>query len=72
MTPLQFAQLQVTCDAKDWHKVDGIPEIPADGMSFTTLTIQTIDAQGNPITTEKDCHESFSELMQVQLRTRKK
>ncbi|KYC43646.1 hypothetical protein WA1_00280 [Scytonema hofmannii PCC 7110] len=55
----EITQLQVTSDAKDFHKVDGIPEIPADGTSFTTITIQKADIQGNPLTTTKDNDEIF-------------
>lgn len=40
--PERFA-LYLTCDAPDQHPVDGIPEIAADGKSYTTITIQKID-----------------------------
>jgi hypothetical protein len=55
----ELTQLQVTSDAKDFHKVDGIPEIPADGTSFITITIQKVNIQGKPLTTTKDNHEIF-------------
>lgn len=38
--------LRLSCDAPDVHPVDGIPEIRADGASFTTITVQKVDEQG--------------------------
>src|SRR5262245_41885866 len=40
-TPKQFSLL-LSCDAQDIHPVDGVPEIPADGESFTTIKAQKI------------------------------
>lgn len=40
------AFLALTSDAPDVHPVDGIAEIKADGASFTTISVQKIDAQG--------------------------
>ena len=40
--------LRLSCDAPDVHPVDGIPEIRADGASFTTITVQKVDEQGKP------------------------
>jgi hypothetical protein len=38
--------LALSCDASDVHPVDGIPEISADGESFTTITVQKVDGRG--------------------------
>jgi hypothetical protein len=38
--------LQLNCDAPDAHPVDGIPEVTADGTSFTTITVRKIDESG--------------------------
>jgi hypothetical protein len=38
--------LMLSCDAPDVHPVDGIPEISADGESFTTITVQKVDGRG--------------------------
>jgi hypothetical protein len=46
-TPERFS-ISLSCDAQDVHPVDGIPEIPADGESFTTIKVQKIDGQGAP------------------------
>jgi hypothetical protein len=46
--------LQLSCDAPDFHPVDGIPEISADGESFTTITAQKIDESGEPQQGNKD------------------
>jgi hypothetical protein len=46
-TPKRFS-LSLSCDAPDVHPVDGIPEIPADGESFTTIKVLKIDEQGAP------------------------
>lgn len=40
--------LLLSCDAPDAHPVDGIPEIRADGTSFTTITVQKVDGGGKP------------------------
>jgi len=46
-TPERFS-ISLSCDAQDVHPVDGIPEIPADGISFTTIKAQKIDERGAP------------------------
>jgi hypothetical protein len=38
--------LLLSCDAPDVHPADGIPEIHADGASFTTITAQKVDEFG--------------------------
>ncbi len=45
---LSEAYLAITCDATDLHPVDGLPTVKADGESFTTVTVQKLDAQGKP------------------------
>jgi hypothetical protein len=56
---LEFTQLKVTSDAKDFHTVDGIGEIPADGQSFTTITIEKLNSQGDPLRRGRDNDEVF-------------
>jgi len=46
--------LQLSCDAPDVHPVDGVPEIDADGESFTTITVRKVDHQGEPQQANKD------------------
>lgn len=46
--------LLLGCDALDAHPVDGIPEISADGESFTTITVQKLDERGELQQGEKD------------------
>src|SRR5262249_45696342 len=46
--------LQLSCDAPDVHPVDGVPEIAADGESFTTITVRKVDHQGGPQQANKD------------------
>jgi hypothetical protein len=46
-TPKVFL-LRLSCDAPDVHPADGIPEIPANGDSFTTITVQKVDEAGAP------------------------
>lgn len=58
-TQLEVASLVLSSDAKDFHVVDGIGEIPADGTSFTTITIQKVDANGGPLIRAKDKDELF-------------
>jgi hypothetical protein len=36
------------------HPVDGIPEIPTDGSSFTTITVQKVDERWQPQTDRND------------------
>ncbi|MEW6211746.1 MAG: hypothetical protein AB1631_25540 [Acidobacteriota bacterium] len=42
----RLSYLLMSSDAPDAHPVDGIPEIAADGVSFTTITVQKIDDRG--------------------------
>ena len=42
----KVCRLLIQSDAADVHPVDGIPEIKANGTSFTTITIQKVDEQG--------------------------
>jgi hypothetical protein len=56
---LEFSQLMMLSDAKDVHVVDGIGEIPADGESFTTITIQKLDTRSAPLQREQDNDEIF-------------
>jgi len=44
----KLSYLVITSDAPDVHPVDGVPEIAADGESFTTITLQKVDAGGEP------------------------
>lgn len=46
--------LTLTSDAKDVHPVDGIPEIAADGESFTTITARKTDGQGKALQGKDD------------------
>lgn len=55
----EFVQLLLTSDAKDFHVIDGIPEIPADGASFTTITIQKCGATGEPLARAGDTDEIY-------------
>lgn len=50
----RFSALQLTSDAPDVHPVDGMPEIPADGTAFTTITIQKVDERGQPQSDRSD------------------
>src|ERR1044072_7580917 len=34
----KISTLRLVSDAPDVHPVDGVPEVPADGKSFTTIT----------------------------------
>jgi hypothetical protein len=45
---LRLSFLRLSCDAPDVHPVDGIPEIHADGASFTTIAVLKVDEQGMP------------------------
>jgi hypothetical protein len=49
--------LQVSSDSGDLHPVDGIPEIKADGESFTTISVRKLDAQGEPQKARADNNE---------------
>ncbi|MBW2663025.1 MAG: hypothetical protein JRD93_13770 [Deltaproteobacteria bacterium] len=48
------AMLMLKSDAPDVHEVDGIPEIAADGKSFTMISVQKIDDQVSPLQRKKD------------------
>jgi hypothetical protein len=51
--------LAMSCDAPDAHPVDGIPEIKADGKSFTTISVQKINEQGEPQQSKNDNDQLF-------------
>jgi hypothetical protein len=46
--------LLLSSDAPDVHPVDGIPEIKADGESFTTITAGKVDEQAQPLKGKDD------------------
>ena len=52
------ATLHISSDAPDVHVVDGVGEIPADGTSAATVTVQKVDAAGARLT-EDDGGEIF-------------
>ncbi len=58
-TEEELADLEVAADAPDRHIVDGIGEIPADGQSFTTITVQKINMLGEPLKRRQDNNELF-------------
>jgi hypothetical protein len=50
----RHAFLALSSDAPDVHPVDGIPEIKADGESFTTITIRKVDQENKPMEGKDD------------------
>ena len=55
--PLSF--LRLTSDAPDQHIVDGIGEVPADGTSFCTISIEKLSFDGTPLTSNEHQDELF-------------
>jgi hypothetical protein len=53
------ALFHLTSDAPDQHIVDGIGEVPADGTSFCTITIQKHAYDGTPLTDDNHQDELF-------------
>jgi len=53
------ASLRLTSDATDEHPVDGVAEVPADGESYATITVEKLDAHGEPLTRRRDNDEVF-------------
>lgn len=51
--------LQLSSNAPDEHIVDGIGELPADGNSFCTITIEKIAFDGTPVTEENHQDELY-------------
>lgn len=51
--------LRLSADAPDRHLVDGVGEIAADGESATTITIEKVDAVGEPMERRRDNDEIF-------------
>jgi hypothetical protein len=49
--------LALQSDAPDVHPIDGMPEIKADGASFTTLTVTKMSERGEPRTSRTDNDE---------------
>jgi hypothetical protein len=52
-------RLALSADAPDRHAVDGVGEIPADGHSYCTITVETIGAGGKRVTTGEGAAEVF-------------
>jgi len=50
----KISSLTLRSDAPDVHPVDGVPEIPADGSSYTTITIQKVDERWQSQTNRTD------------------
>jgi hypothetical protein len=50
----QVSSLALSSDAPDVHPVDGMPEIPADGSSFSKITVQKVDEHWQPQTDRTD------------------
>lgn len=53
------AQLQLASDAPDQHIVDGIGEIPANGTSFCTITVEAIALDDAPLSEQAQQGEVF-------------
>jgi hypothetical protein len=51
--------LRLASDAPDRHVVDGVGEIRADGESSTTITIEKVNAAGEPLHRRRDNDEIF-------------
>ena len=51
--------LLLRSDAPDVHPVDGIPEIKADGSSYTTVTVQKVGDRGEPQKSKTDNDELY-------------
>lgn len=43
------ASLVITTNAQQFHPVDNVPLIPADGSSFLVVTLQKVNEQGQPL-----------------------
>ena len=55
----EATRLTLTADAPDRHAVDGVGEIPADGQSYCTITVEKIRADGERATTDDGAAEVF-------------
>jgi hypothetical protein len=53
----QVSLIVLKSDGTDVHPVDGIPQVKADGISFTTITVQKIDQGGVAQKSSKDSDE---------------
>jgi hypothetical protein len=53
------ARLRLTSDAPDQHIVDGIGEIPANGTSSCTITVEAVGADDAPLTGQPQQAEIF-------------
>jgi hypothetical protein len=55
----EVSLLLLSSDAPDAHPVDGVPEIKADGTSFTTITVQKVNERGEPRQARSDNEELY-------------
>ena len=51
--------LKLTSDAPDQNPVDGVGDVPADGISFCTITIEKVSPDGTLLTDQESQDELF-------------
>jgi hypothetical protein len=59
LEPSAAPRLRLGADAPDRHTVDGVGEIPADGQSYCTVTVERIRRNGEPAQAEEGAAEVF-------------
>jgi hypothetical protein len=55
----EATHLTLSADAPDRHAVDGVGEIPADGQSYCTITVERVGPGGERATTDDGAAEVF-------------
>ena len=55
----EATHLRLSADAADQHPVDGVGEIPADGQSYCTITVERVGPGGERAAGEKGAAEVF-------------
>src|SRR3569833_3594129 len=56
---VEAAMLRLSADAPDMPAVDGVPEIAADGQSFTPVAVEKVGADGTPLRRRTDTDDVF-------------
>ena len=59
--------IQITTNASNFHPVDNVPLIPADGRSFLLVTLHKTDAEGTAVAAEREGGKEVNE--EIWLRT---
>jgi hypothetical protein len=56
---VRFSALRLSAEAPNQHIVDGVGEVPADGIAFCTITVEKVTPDGTALTGKEHKDEFF-------------